>query len=246
VNPEPYTALDLEADFFRDEDRARAKIERLRWPNGPACIHCGALGRGRRIICRTPERARMGLYRCSACRRQFTATIGTILESSHVPLHKWLQAMHLLLDAQRPASVRQIEQVLNITYKSAWNLVQRIRNAERRARASRTPRESPTLAMAAPGSTPDLEPGRNPETKRKRSAAGSKSQHQRFKLTAAALNCGSSPSAFDERLLQILAAPPASGHRQVPGDVTGSPAARSRRSPKPRLPENVPDSSGID
>jgi transposase-like protein len=128
--------LNLESEYFRDEDAARRKLESLRWPDGVVCCHCGSVGTARKIASDPGSRIRAGLYRCSRCRRQFTVTVGTIFESSHIPLHKWLQAVHLLFAAVRPVRVKVIERTLDVTYKSAWMMVQRLRTAERPGRAA--------------------------------------------------------------------------------------------------------------
>jgi transposase-like protein len=123
--------LDIDSEFFRDESGARRKLELLRWPNGAVCSHCGAVGTARQIVCNPRSRGRAGLYRCSDCRRQFTVTVGTVFESSHIPLHKWLQAVYLLFSAKKPVSVKLVERTLDITYKSAWLMAKRLRTAER-------------------------------------------------------------------------------------------------------------------
>lgn len=123
--------IDLNADYFRDERAARAKLESIRWPLGTICPHCESVATGQKVTSNERNRIRTGLYRCAACGRQFTVTVGTVLESSHIPLHKWLQAIYLLFGSQRPVSAKMIERTLGITYKSAWIMVQRLRAAER-------------------------------------------------------------------------------------------------------------------
>lgn len=127
--------LDLDSAYFRDEAAARKKLESLRWPLGIECCHCASLGTARPIASGPHNRVRAGLYRCASCGRQFTVTIGTVFESSHIPLHKWLQAVHLLFSARKPVSVKLIGRTLDVTYKTAWIMVQRLRAAERRGRA---------------------------------------------------------------------------------------------------------------
>jgi transposase-like protein len=131
----------LDSTHFRDEGAARAKLESLRWPLGVKCCHCGSLGTAQTITPNPRNRVRAGLYRCAACRSQFTVTVGTVFESSHIPLHKWLQAIYLLFAADRPVTAKTIERTLGITYKSAWTMVQRLKGAEREGR--RTPPRSP-------------------------------------------------------------------------------------------------------
>jgi len=119
--------LDLDSDFFREEDAARRKLESLRWAQRPICCHCGAIGTAGKVHSRSATRRRSGLYSCGSCKRQFTVTVGTIFESSHIPLHKWLQVLYLLLSATETVSIRRIEETLDITYKSAWIMMHRLR-----------------------------------------------------------------------------------------------------------------------
>ncbi len=77
---------------FSDFSDARMYIEKLRWPNGPVCPHCGGV-EPYRITAKPGSKTRDGLYKCKACRKQFTVTVGTIFEDSHIPLNKWLMAI---------------------------------------------------------------------------------------------------------------------------------------------------------
>lgn len=121
----------LDATFFRDEEAAYAKLEAILWPQGPECPHCGVVNDAHKIAANTAKKVRLGLYRCNACKEQFTVTVGTIFESSHIPLHKWLQAAHLLNSSKKGISAKQIERILQITYKSAWFMMHRLREAMR-------------------------------------------------------------------------------------------------------------------
>ncbi|MCH7879815.1 MAG: IS1595 family transposase, partial [candidate division Zixibacteria bacterium] len=111
---------------FNDEDEARAYLEKLRWPSGPVCIHCGCLNR---IYKLNGHSTRPGLYKCGECDRQFTVTVGTLFESSRIPLHKWLIAVYLMCSSKKGISSHQLHRMLEITYKSAWFMTQRIREA---------------------------------------------------------------------------------------------------------------------
>jgi transposase-like protein len=119
----------LDATFFHDETAAYAKLEAVLWPQGPECPHCGVVNEASRIAANPGKKVRNGLYRCNACKAQFTVTVGTIFESSHIPLHKWLQAAHLLNSSKKGISAKQIERILQITYKSAWFMMHRLREA---------------------------------------------------------------------------------------------------------------------
>ena len=113
-----------------DEDQARALLESLRWPSGPTCPHCN-FNEVYTLTARAGRQrpARRGLYSCAACRNQFTVTVGTIFEDSHLPLSKWLMAISILCLSKKPISSRQLHRMLNITYKTAWFMAQRIRHA---------------------------------------------------------------------------------------------------------------------
>lgn len=116
----------LSAPHFSNETEARKLIESLRWPNGPVCGHCGE-------TVKRYATKREGRYRCGnpACRKDYTATTGTVMESSHIPLHKWLSAFYLVCSSKKGISAHQLHRTLGITYKSAWFLEHRIREAMR-------------------------------------------------------------------------------------------------------------------
>jgi transposase-like protein len=119
----------LNATFFRDEEAAFAKLESILWPQGPECPHCGVVDDASRIPTNTAKKVRFGLWRCNACKAQFTVTVGTVFESSHIPLHKWLQAAYMLNSSKKGMSAKQIERTLQISYKSAWFMMHRLRAA---------------------------------------------------------------------------------------------------------------------
>ena len=108
------------------EEAARAWFENLRWPDGIVCPHCGSLGRAY-------ARSKPGLYRCAEkeCRKDFTVTTKSVMESSHIPLRLWAQAFTLLCSSKKGMSAHQVHRTLKITYKSAWFLCHRIREAMR-------------------------------------------------------------------------------------------------------------------
>jgi transposase-like protein len=119
-------SADLTHPIFTDEKAARRHLEKLRWPSGPVCPHCGAT---EKITKLRGKSHRPGLYQCNSCRQPFTVTVGTILEDSHIELHKWLLAFHLMAASKKGISAHQLHRMLGITYKSAWFMAHRIREA---------------------------------------------------------------------------------------------------------------------
>lgn len=117
---------------FNDEDAAIALLESIRWPNGAACPHCGGAD-PYRLKPRNPSAGkrtiRKGLWKCRACRKQFTVKVGTIFESSHIPVSKWLMAIHLLCSSKKGMSAHQFHRMLGMTYRSAWFMAHRLRHA---------------------------------------------------------------------------------------------------------------------
>jgi transposase-like protein len=135
LSSEEITLVSL-AQQYGDNDKARELLESLRWPNGPVCAHCknGPGEQSKAIYAITPKAdskrpARKGLYKCGACRKQFTVTVGTIFEDSHIPIGKWLMAIFLLCSSKKGMSAHQLHRMLDITYKSAWFMAHRIRFA---------------------------------------------------------------------------------------------------------------------
>jgi transposase-like protein len=118
----------LSAARFHDELAALEWVEAHVWPDGPVCPHCGAVDR---IFALEGKSTRLGLKKCGHCRKQFTVKVGTVFESSHVPLHKWLQAMHLLCSSKKGISSHQLHRLLGVTLKTAWFMSHRIREAMR-------------------------------------------------------------------------------------------------------------------
>jgi len=116
----------LSAPHFHDEEAAYAFIEARIWPKGPACPHCGGV---ERIGKMGGKSTRIGAYKCYDCRQPFTVKIGTIFESSHIPMHIWLQAIFLISSSKKGISSHQLQRTLGVTIKSAWFLSHRIREA---------------------------------------------------------------------------------------------------------------------
>lgn len=116
---------DLANPIFNNETAAREHLEAIRWPDGPECPHCNGLNCGRIDA----GAHRTGLLYCKDCKRQFTVQIGTIFERSHIPLHKWVLAFHLMNASKKGVSAHQLHRMLGITYKSAWFMAHRIRES---------------------------------------------------------------------------------------------------------------------
>ncbi|MFH1132469.1 MAG: IS1595 family transposase, partial [Pseudomonadota bacterium] len=113
---------------FQNEEAAYAYVEARLWPNGPVCPHCGAT---ERIGKMGGKSTRIGTYKCYACRKTFTVKIGTIFESSHIPLRLWLQAISFVAASKKGISSNQLHRMLGITLKSAWFMSHRVREAMR-------------------------------------------------------------------------------------------------------------------
>src|SRR5258708_27794909 len=118
------------AKEYSDEDKGRGLLETLRWPDGPVCPHCEH-NEVYQITAKSGSNkpARKGLYCCAACRKQFTVTVGTIFEDSHLPICKWLMALFILCSSKKSVSAHQLHRMLGITYKTAWFMAHRIRHA---------------------------------------------------------------------------------------------------------------------
>jgi len=121
------------AQHFSDEDKAREFVEKLRWPDGPICPKCGEVNNAYKLEPKPAKEGgkgkhvRKGVWKCGGCREQFTVTVGTIFEDSHIPLSKWLLAYHLLCASKKGMSAHQLHRMLKVTYRSAWFMAHRIR-----------------------------------------------------------------------------------------------------------------------
>jgi transposase-like protein len=113
---------------FSDEEKAREAFEAVRWPDGPICPQCGNLDQ-EKIAKGQGKAGRPGLYYCAACNGQFTVTVGTVMERSKIPISKWLFAMHLMASSKKGMSAHQMHRMLGVTYKTAWFMCHRIREA---------------------------------------------------------------------------------------------------------------------
>ena len=123
--------IGFDTPYFTDENEARLYLERVRWPYGPVCPHCGSdkehyalkgkEGAGTHV--------RRGVWKCKECRKQFSVTVGTVFERSHIPLNQWLLAAFLICSSKKGMSSHQLHRMLNVTYKTAWFMFHRLRYA---------------------------------------------------------------------------------------------------------------------
>jgi transposase-like protein len=124
--------VSLTNPIFHDEEAARRHFEALRWPAGPFCPHCGSVDNSTEL---KGKSTRPGVYKCKDCRKPFTATVGTLYERSHIPLHKWMLATHLICSSKKGMSAHQLWRMLGFgSYRTAWFMAHRIREGMREAR----------------------------------------------------------------------------------------------------------------
>lgn len=112
--------------IFNDAEAARLHLESMRWAQGRFCPHCGETERTSPV---ESKKHRAGLYYCLGCEKTFTVTVGTLFERSHVPLNKWMLAFHLMASSKKGMSAHQLHRMLGVTYKTAWFMAHRIREA---------------------------------------------------------------------------------------------------------------------
>jgi transposase-like protein len=123
----------LSEPYFTDEQAAFDRLEAIIWPDGIVCPHCGRVGKAAALtgVKDKKGRARIGLKKCYACRKQFTVRVGTVFEASHVPLHIWFQATFLMCSSKKGISSNQLHRTLGVTLKTAWFMSHRLREAMR-------------------------------------------------------------------------------------------------------------------
>ncbi len=120
------------AKYFSDEAEAYKLIESIRWPNGPVCPHCGVVNRAYHLKNQRTRSGRVSprsLWKCAECRKQFTVTVGTIFEDSHIPLSKWLQGAFLMSASKNGVAALELQRTLDLSYKAAWFMAHRLRHA---------------------------------------------------------------------------------------------------------------------
>ena len=118
--------IDLTNPIFHDADKAREHLEAINWPEGPFCPHCGETKNVHRLAGKS---TRAGLIQCNSCLKNFTVTVGTVFERSKIALNKWMLATYLLSSSKKGMSAHQIGRMLGVTYKTAWFMCHRIREA---------------------------------------------------------------------------------------------------------------------
>jgi len=132
--------LDLAALSRLTEDEAREYMEAVRWPAGPVCPHCGVIDPKPTKL--AGKAARPGVWQCNGCREQFTVTVGSVMESSHIPIRSWLIGFHLMCSSKKGISALQLQRNLGLkSYRSAWHMAHRIRHAM----ATPTPNPNPPM-----------------------------------------------------------------------------------------------------
>jgi transposase-like protein len=115
----------LTGEHLNDEKKAYEYLAKLRWPEGPRCVHC----KSEKVYTHNVKTSKRVVLKCGKCRKQFSATVGTIFEDSHIPLSKWFLAIQLMCSSKKGISAHQLHRMLRITYKSAWFMAHRIRLA---------------------------------------------------------------------------------------------------------------------
>jgi transposase-like protein len=123
----------LSEPYFQDEQAAFDRLEAIVWPDGIICPHCGTVGRAGVLsgVKGKTGKPAIGRKKCYACRKQFTVRVGTVFESSHVPLHIWFQAAFLMASSKKGISSNQLHRTLGVTLKTAWFMSHRLREAMR-------------------------------------------------------------------------------------------------------------------
>lgn len=122
--------MDITAPIYTDADAAREHLEAIHWPHGPNCPHCGNIDADKIAKVEGKKRShRAGLYYCNECKGQFTVTVGTVFERSKIPLNKWVLASHLYAASKKGMSAHQLHRMLGVSYKTAWFMAHRLREA---------------------------------------------------------------------------------------------------------------------
>jgi transposase-like protein len=123
----PRNKVNLASPIFHDDEAARDHLESILWPFGPVCPRCGVTDD--RITKLQGKSTRPGVYKCKDCRKPFSVTVGTVMERSHIPLHKWVLAAQLMASSKKGFSAHQLHRMLGTNYETAWFLFHRLREA---------------------------------------------------------------------------------------------------------------------
>lgn len=140
--------FDLTNEIYQDANKAREHLESIQWPDGPNCPHCGNADSAR-ITKLAGKSTRPGVYKCKECQKPFSVTVGTVFERSHIPLNKWVLATHLMAASKKGMSAHQLHRMLGVTYKTAWFMAHRIREAMKEDVASSGPIGGPGKTVEA-------------------------------------------------------------------------------------------------
>ena len=186
----------ITAPQFQDTDKAREYLEALRWPDGPFCPHCGSMKKPMKL---RGAKCRPGLYKCSEyqCRKQFTVTVGTVFERSRVPLNKWLLAVYLMASSKKGISAHQIHRTIGVTYKTAWFMCHRIREAMT---------ESPKGLLGSGGGTVEADETYWGNTKTRGQKKG-RGYHHKMKIVSLVDRAGRKRSFQTQRVSAATLAP---------------------------------------
>ena len=170
--------VDLTNPIFHDEDKAREHLEKLRWPDGPACPHCGTVDEATKLNAKT-KNTRKGVYKCRACQKPFSVTVGTVYERSHIPLHKWVLATYLMSASKKGISSHQLMRTLGLgSYRTAWFMTHRIRAAMQELKPG---------PMGGKGKVVEADEtyiGNKAGTKRNRRKGKGANQHEKWKVVS--------------------------------------------------------------
>lgn len=183
----------LSRPYFHDEHAAFTFVEGIIWPQGPVCLHCGCTDRITAITPNPEKRVRFGLKKCRDCRGQFTVRMGTIFEESKLPMTKWLQAIFLMTASKKGVSAHQLHRTLEVTYKTAWFLAHRIREAMRSGELA--------VPFGSDGGAVEVDEtyiGQNPDNPPKDGKAG-RSHNKNCMMTLVDRNTGASKSIVVDR-----------------------------------------------
>ena len=197
--------FDLTNPIFSDKDAAREHLERIRWPNGPFCPHCGEAENVKPL---NGKSHRSGLHKCYSCKGHFSVTVGTVFERSKVPLHKWVLTAHLIAASKKGISAHQIHRMIGVTYKTAWFMCHRIREAMN---------EAPNGLLGSGGGTVEVDETYWGNAKNKRK--GARGYEHKMKIVSLVERDGKKRSFKTERVSGATLAPILRQHISVDANL---------------------------